>query len=197
MTALKSLTFTTLPKIGANPVIDRRANIIARLEEQKLLLNDPTHTRIVKMWVKKDGGENRCRKAATRVAMVAPGRKWSVRLLRPPWLEACRVRKGQDRHCRAVAREAPVRDRYLDCSGLAMANLTSNWQWQRSKRPCRSAVRQRDMGRGVACSAPYNSIAIWLEIVFTAVDTTVLIVELLTCLTGLRTCCAWTGKFSW
>ena len=47
MTALKSLTFTTLPKIGANPVLDRRANIVARLEEQKLLLNDPTYTRTV------------------------------------------------------------------------------------------------------------------------------------------------------
>jgi hypothetical protein len=35
MTALKSLTFTTLPKVGANPTMDRRANVIARLEEQK------------------------------------------------------------------------------------------------------------------------------------------------------------------
>jgi hypothetical protein len=55
MTVLKSLTFTTLPKIGANPTMDRRANIIARLDEQKLLLNDPTYTRTVRMWVKKDG----------------------------------------------------------------------------------------------------------------------------------------------
>jgi len=36
MSALKSLTFTTLPKIGANPTLDRRTNMIARLEEQKL-----------------------------------------------------------------------------------------------------------------------------------------------------------------
>jgi hypothetical protein len=35
MSALKSLTFTTLPKIGANPTLDRRTNMIARLEEQK------------------------------------------------------------------------------------------------------------------------------------------------------------------
>jgi hypothetical protein len=55
MSALKSLTFTTLPKIGANPILDRRANIIARLEEQKLLLNDPNYTRTVRTWVKKDG----------------------------------------------------------------------------------------------------------------------------------------------
>src|SRR5205807_7322173 len=56
MSALKSLTFTTIPKIGANPTLDRRTNIIARLEEQKLLLNDPSYTRTVWTWViKKDG----------------------------------------------------------------------------------------------------------------------------------------------
>jgi hypothetical protein len=55
MSALKSLTFTTLPKIGANPILDRRTNMIARLEEQKLLLNDPNYIRTVRTWVKKDG----------------------------------------------------------------------------------------------------------------------------------------------
>jgi hypothetical protein len=55
MTALKSLTFTTLPQPGANPVLDRRARTIARLEEQKLLLNDPAYTRTVRNWVRKDG----------------------------------------------------------------------------------------------------------------------------------------------
>jgi hypothetical protein len=53
--ALKSLTFTTLPKLGANPALDRRLKVIARLEEQKLLLNDPNYTRTVRMSVKKDG----------------------------------------------------------------------------------------------------------------------------------------------
>src|ERR1700731_308586 len=55
MSALKSLTFTTLPKIGANPTLDRRTNMIARLEEQKILLNDPNYIRTVRAWVKKDG----------------------------------------------------------------------------------------------------------------------------------------------
>ena len=55
MSALSSLTFTTVPRIGANPTLDRRANIIARLEEQKLLLNDPSYIRTVRTWVKKDG----------------------------------------------------------------------------------------------------------------------------------------------
>jgi hypothetical protein len=55
MSALKSLTFKTLPKIGANPILDRRAKMIARLEEQKLLLKDSDYTRTVRIWVKKDG----------------------------------------------------------------------------------------------------------------------------------------------
>jgi hypothetical protein len=54
-TALKSLTFTTVPKPGANPTLDRRAKVIERLEEQKLLLTDPTYKRIVRTSVKKDG----------------------------------------------------------------------------------------------------------------------------------------------
>lgn len=55
MAILKSLTLTTLPTTGANPTLDRRARIIARLEEQKSLLADPNYTRVVRAWVKKDG----------------------------------------------------------------------------------------------------------------------------------------------
>src|SRR5262245_59071207 len=55
MSALRSLTFTTIPEVGANPTLDRRTNIIARLEEQKLLLKEPSYTRTVRTWVKKDG----------------------------------------------------------------------------------------------------------------------------------------------
>ena len=40
--ALKSLTFTTLPSQGGNPILDRRAKVIARLEEQKLILKTRT-----------------------------------------------------------------------------------------------------------------------------------------------------------
>jgi hypothetical protein len=54
MSALRALTYTTLPKIGANPTLDRRTKMIARLEEQKLLLKDPNYTRTVRTWVKKD-----------------------------------------------------------------------------------------------------------------------------------------------
>jgi len=43
-----------LPKIGANPRLDRRTKMIARLEEQTLLLNDPNYTRTVRTLVKKE-----------------------------------------------------------------------------------------------------------------------------------------------
>jgi hypothetical protein len=55
MAILKSLNFTVLPTNTANPTLDRRARIIARLEEQKLLLADPNYRRTVRSWVKKDG----------------------------------------------------------------------------------------------------------------------------------------------
>jgi hypothetical protein len=51
----QSLTFTTLPKPSANPTLDRRTKIIARFEEQKLLLADSNYARAVRTWVKKDG----------------------------------------------------------------------------------------------------------------------------------------------
>ena len=55
MGALRSLTFTTIPKIVANPTLDRRTNMIARLEEQKLLLNDSNYIRTTRTWVKMNG----------------------------------------------------------------------------------------------------------------------------------------------
>jgi hypothetical protein len=55
MAVLKSLTFTTMPIPGGNPTLDRRARVIARLEEQKLILKDPNYIRTVRTWVKKDG----------------------------------------------------------------------------------------------------------------------------------------------
>jgi hypothetical protein len=55
MAVLKSLSFTTVPKDGGSPVLNRRAKLIERLEEQKALLNDPSHVRAVQRWVKVDG----------------------------------------------------------------------------------------------------------------------------------------------
>jgi hypothetical protein len=42
---------TTLPTKGGNPILDRRAKIIARLEEQKLIPKDPNKSQVVR----KDG----------------------------------------------------------------------------------------------------------------------------------------------
>src|SRR3974390_1828520 len=55
MASLKSLTLTVLPQIQADPVMDRRNRTIARLEEQKRLLQDPSYTRITKGWTEKEG----------------------------------------------------------------------------------------------------------------------------------------------
>src|SRR5664280_107619 len=55
MAVLKSLTFTTMPTLGGNPTLDRRTRVIARLEEQKLILKDPNYIRTTRTWVKKDG----------------------------------------------------------------------------------------------------------------------------------------------
>ncbi len=55
MSVLKSLTFTTVPKIGVNPALDRRVKVVERLEEQKLLLKDPAYKRTIRTSVKKDG----------------------------------------------------------------------------------------------------------------------------------------------
>jgi len=55
MAVLKSLSFTAVPKDGGSPVLNRRARLIERLEEQKILLNDPSHIRVVQRWVKVDG----------------------------------------------------------------------------------------------------------------------------------------------
>jgi hypothetical protein len=55
MTVLKSLTFATLPKSGANPVLNRRTATISRLEEQKMLLDNPSYIRVSQRWTKKDG----------------------------------------------------------------------------------------------------------------------------------------------
>jgi hypothetical protein len=55
MALLKSLTFAVLTQPGTDPTLDRRTKVIARLEEQKVLLNDPKYSRTVRKWTNKDG----------------------------------------------------------------------------------------------------------------------------------------------
>src|ERR1700736_3649873 len=68
MPALKSLSFTALPKTGNDPVQMRRAKFVAKLEEQKLLLKDPNHVRTVQRWTKVNGE----RQATTKQQAVRP-----------------------------------------------------------------------------------------------------------------------------
>jgi hypothetical protein len=72
--ALKSLTFTVLPKIEANPVQERRTKTIARLEEQKQFFANPNYTRTVRTSVK---GENGVRSVVEKQQRVSP---WWVQL---------------------------------------------------------------------------------------------------------------------
>jgi hypothetical protein len=66
MSTLKSLTFTTLPTTGSNPVVDRRQRVIARLEEQKSLARDSNFKRTVRRRVK-EGGETKLVEKLTKI----------------------------------------------------------------------------------------------------------------------------------
>ena len=68
MPVLKSLSFTALPKSTNDPIQQRRTKFITKLEEQKLLLNDPNHVRTVQRWTKVNGE----RQATTKQQAVRP-----------------------------------------------------------------------------------------------------------------------------
>jgi hypothetical protein len=55
--ALQSLSFTALLKPSTNPTLDRRARIIARLEQQKLLLGESSYQRTIWSWAKNQVGQ--------------------------------------------------------------------------------------------------------------------------------------------
>lgn len=55
MPVLKSLSFTAMPRSASDPVHIRRAKFIAKLEEQKLLVQDPTYIRTVQRTAEVDG----------------------------------------------------------------------------------------------------------------------------------------------
>ena len=58
MPVLKSLTFTSVPVRSHDPVAVRRAKLVSRLEEQRLLLQNPSYVRTVQRWTGK-GDERR------------------------------------------------------------------------------------------------------------------------------------------
>ena len=55
MPVLKSLSFTAMPKSANDPVYIRRVKFIEKLEEQKLLLQDPGYVRTAQRMVEVDG----------------------------------------------------------------------------------------------------------------------------------------------
>ena len=57
MKTLKTLTFTAPPSEQQSPLALRRAKLVAPLEQQKLLAENPLHVRVVQRWVKHDNGE--------------------------------------------------------------------------------------------------------------------------------------------
>jgi hypothetical protein len=58
MPVLKNLTFTAVPVRSHDPVAVRRAKLVSRLEEQRLLLQNPSYVRTVQRWAGK-GDERR------------------------------------------------------------------------------------------------------------------------------------------
>jgi hypothetical protein len=63
----RNLNFVQLPKLVKDPSLDRRTRIVAQLEEQKSLPNDPTFMRPVRSWVKGDQGEKKLVEKKQRV----------------------------------------------------------------------------------------------------------------------------------
>ena len=100
MAVLKSLTFTAVPARGYDPVSVRRAKLVSRLEEQRLLLGDASHVRTVQKWTGK-GDDRRQTEKKQRVlpwwrADAGDSARFVILgLLRR---EAHRVREGQGRH---------------------------------------------------------------------------------------------------
>jgi hypothetical protein len=58
MPILKNLTFTSVPARSHDPVANRRTKLVGRLEEQRLLLQNPSYVRSVQRWTGK-GDERR------------------------------------------------------------------------------------------------------------------------------------------
>lgn len=68
MPVLKSLSFTAVPKTAGDPTGMRRAKFIEKLEEQKLLLADPSYVRTVQRTAEVDG----VKQAVVRKQRVKP-----------------------------------------------------------------------------------------------------------------------------
>ncbi len=104
MASLKSLTLTALPQTQSDPVMDRRNRTIAHLEEQKRLLQDPSYTRTVKVWIEKDGERQQVEKKQRVLpwwrTLPNGSAVFSVRVAQKP----IEFEKGKAGHCGAFSR---------------------------------------------------------------------------------------------
>jgi hypothetical protein len=76
MPILKSLTFTNLPDRSRDPVANRRAKLVSRLEEQRQLLQDPSYVRVTQRWAGK-GDERRHACTIRAVKISQNDRLWN------------------------------------------------------------------------------------------------------------------------
>ena len=68
MSQLKSLTFAPLPRLtAADPVIQRRAKLIVRLQQQIALVQDPQFTLTRQKWITDESGVKQLRELRKRV----------------------------------------------------------------------------------------------------------------------------------
>jgi hypothetical protein len=68
MTSFKTLTFTQLPKLtAADPVIHRRNKLIARLQQQIALAQDPNFTLTRQKWIADKSGVKQLRSLPKKV----------------------------------------------------------------------------------------------------------------------------------
>ena len=68
MTQLKLLTFAALPRLtAADPVIQRRAKLIVRLQQQIALVQDPQFTLARQKWIADENGVKQLRELRKRV----------------------------------------------------------------------------------------------------------------------------------
>ena len=92
MMSTKTLNFVPLPKLANDPALDRRTRIIAQLEEQKLLLKDPTlHAAYPYLGKERARREDLSREKATRAALLAKTTRWHLRVFRSLRLEGNRI----------------------------------------------------------------------------------------------------------
>jgi hypothetical protein len=95
MSELKMLTFAAVPVAENNPLLVRRNRLIERLEEQKLVLKDPTYLRVVRKTEKLDGARTTTEKKVKVRPWWRVDEKGQTLLLARVGLKAIEFEKGK------------------------------------------------------------------------------------------------------